>query len=301
MRPSEITTIVLCHQAQPDVVGAVRSLLDQSTPTEILVVNSGGGSVRDRLQAEGIKVRCLDYRNRMFVGGARNRGIEHTTSRYVAFLASDCRALPGWVEHRLAVHEAGFLAVASAIVNRAPANRVASAAYLGRFMHRLPGLPADRALRFGASYDRSLFEEFGFFDERLRSGEDTEFLERLPPDLRPAWDGRIQTDHLNETKLLPLLRDQFRRGRRHGDEMRRIFGATKLRTAKNVWRERKLAPRLAALGLAGDDLAAAMRAMPIVKMMLVAKAAGVMLSDFLPSETGRKDAASLSGAVNDNH
>jgi glycosyltransferase involved in cell wall biosynthesis len=283
---NDITTIVLCYRAQSDVIGAVRSLLDQSEPTEIIVVNSGGGSASDLLRAEGIRVRCLDYRERLFVGGARNRGIAHTTARHVAFLAADCRARPRWIEHRLAAHRAGARAVASAIVNSDPRSRVASAAYLGMFMRRLPGLPADKAIRFGASYERSLFEEFGLFDETLRSGEDTEFLERLPAALKPAWDGRIRTEHLNETRLVPLLHDQFCRGVRYGQERRKVFGNKKVRVAKDVMRQAPFALSLARQGLAGEELATIERAMPILKTMLVAKAAGVLLSDLLPCDLG---------------
>lgn len=288
MDPKEIATIVLSYRAQPNVVGAVRSLLDQSEPTEIMVVNSGGGSARELLRAEGISVPCLDYPERMFVGGARNRGIEHTRSRYVAFLAGDCRARPGWIKHRLEAHRAGARAVASAIVNSDPRSRVANAAYIGMFMRRLPGLPAHEAIRFGASYDRALFDEFGLFDESLRSGEDTDFLQRLPLDSKPAWDGRIQTVHLNETELIPLLRDQFGRGVRYGKEMRHVFGVPKVRLAKSVMRELRNARRLAPMGLEGDDLASAMKAMPILRIMTVVKATGILLSDVLPSDLGAK-------------
>jgi hypothetical protein len=74
----------------------------------------------------------------------------------------------------------------------------------------MPG--ARRGLPYGASYDRRLFEEHGYFREDLRVGEDTEFNQRLPT--RPKWNKRIRTLHRNPTRLFPLIADQYRRGER---------------------------------------------------------------------------------------
>ncbi|MCX5571135.1 MULTISPECIES: glycosyltransferase family 2 protein [Kaistia] len=300
MKANDIATIVLSYRAQSNVIGAVRSLLEQGEPTGIVVVNSGGGSVRNVLRAEGIEVPCLDYRERLFAGGARNRGIAETSARYVAFLAADCRARPGWIQHRLAAHGAGARTVASAIVNSAPQSRVASAAHLGMFMRRLPRLPAEKTIRFGASYERSLFDEFGLFDETLRSGEDTEFLERLPAPLRPVWDGRIQTEHLNETRLLSLLRDQFCRGVRYGKERQQVFGARRIKIAKEILRQPSLALEFARQGLEADELATVLEAMPILRAALLARATGALLSGLLPSDLGTGRATDCRESLHDN-
>jgi len=74
----------------------------------------------------------------------------------------------------------------------------------------MPG--ARRGLPYGASYDRRLFEEHGYFREDLRVGEDNEFNRRLPT--RPKWNKRILTLHRNPTRLFPLIADQYRRGER---------------------------------------------------------------------------------------
>ncbi len=282
MPGSEIVTVVLCYRAPQDAAGAVRSLLEQSEPTEILVVNSGGGDIAAVLRDAGLDVPCLEYKDRLYVGGARNRGITHSTAPYIAFLAADCRACPGWVERRLAAHRAGVRTVASSVVNSHPGSMVANAAYIGMFMRRLPGLPADLAIRFGVSFDRRLFDEFGLFNETIRTGEDTEFLERLPADLKPEWDGEIRTVHLNETRLFSLLADQFGRGMRYGREMHLVFGKPRRRVARDVLRQVKPARRLAAAGLQGSDLGNVMRAIPLLRVMLLVKAAGVLCSVFLP-------------------
>ncbi|WP_395447880.1 glycosyltransferase family 2 protein [Aminobacter sp. UC22_36] len=276
----ELATIVLCYKASEDVVGAVRSLLDQDLPTEIVVVNSGGGNVDAVLRRAGITVPCIEYPERLYVGAARNRGIDNTKAPFIAFLASDCRACPGWVEQRLVRHRSGARAVASAIANSHPRNLVACAAYIGMFMRRLPGLPETMAIRFGASFDRALFDAFGRFDESVPASEDTEFLKRLPPELQPVWEPSVQTIHLNETRLMRLMVDQFRRGIRYGRDMRRILGKSHPRIARDVLRQWRPARTLARAGLSGSDLTYVRLSMPIFWLTLAAKAGGVLVSQW---------------------
>lgn len=277
---TELATVVLCYKASEDVVGAVRSLLDQEQPTEIVVVNSGGGNVEAVLRRAGITVPSLEYAERLYVGAARNRGIDNTTAPFIAFLASDCRACPGWVERRLVRHRAGAGAVASAIANSHPRNLVACAAYIGMFMRRLPGLPETMAIRFGASFDRALFDAFGRFDETVPASEDTEFLKRLPPELQPVWEPDVQTIHLNETRLMRLLIDQFRRGIRYGRDMHRILGKSHARIARDVLRQWRPAQALARAGLDGRDLTYVRLSMPIFWLTLAVKAGGVLVSQW---------------------
>jgi glycosyltransferase involved in cell wall biosynthesis len=275
--------VVLCLKASADVVGAVRSLLAQNTPNEVFVINSGGGDVGKVLKDAGTKVPFENYPERMFAGAARNRGIERTQAPYVAFLASDCLALEGWVEYRLKRHREGASAVACAIVNSHPRHLVACAAYIGMFMRRLPGLPDNLAIRFGASFDRRLFSKFGLFDETLPTSEDTEFLKRLPTELHPVWAPEVRTIHVNETRFIALIGDQFKRGIRYGRDMHRIFGKPHLKIARDVLRQSRHARRLARVGLAGPERTRVMLSMPILWVTLAAKASGVLVSGLFPA------------------
>jgi glycosyltransferase involved in cell wall biosynthesis len=274
--PPELATIVIGYRAPADLIGAVRSLLDQSEPTEILVVNSGGGDIATLLGRAGISVPTLEYGERLRVGAARNAGIGATRAPYVAFLASDCRARPGWVAARLARHRSGDRAVASAVVNSRPDSLIATAAHISLFMRRLPGLPADLALRFGASFDRHLFDEYGLFDETLETNEDTEFMRRLPDALRPCWEPAVQTEHRNETRFFAHLADQFRRGRRNGADTARVTGRPQWKIARDLLRQAKPARRLVAIGLAGDERQRAVAAIPVLRLALLAQAFGVI-------------------------
>jgi glycosyltransferase involved in cell wall biosynthesis len=286
-----LAVVVLCYRASKDVAGAVRSILEQDEESEIVVVNSGGGDIRQVLREAGIDVPCAEYQERLYAGAARNRGIALTSAPFVAFLAHDCRACPRWTGGRLARHGAGIAAVASAMVNSQPASLVASAAHIAMFMRRLPGLPENRAIRFGVSFDRRLFSEFGLFDEALRTGEDTDYLRRLPLALEPAWAPDIRTVHLNETRFTALMGDLFRRGVRYGRNNRRLLGRSPWRTSRSIMRQMKWLPVFAWRGLDGAERNRTMAAMPIAWAALAAMAAGTMLCGWCSGDAAPAEVA----------
>jgi len=270
----DLAVVVIGFQAPAELADSVRSVLDQNIPLEVVVVNSGGGDAKALLANAGIEVRVIYVEERLFAGAARNRGVAATKAPFIAFLADDCLACPGWAETRLQCHRLGIPAVASAVVNSHPRNPVACAAYLVTYMRRLPGLPAEKAQRYGVSFDRTLFERYGAFDERMRSGEDTEFMARLPEALRPVWEPRVLTIHRNETSLFKLLADQYRRGRRYGAYLGSVEGGKPARPFRKVFRDWRNVGKLGKEGLSGKEMIFARLSMPIVWMALFAKSLG---------------------------
>lgn len=213
---------------------AVRSLLSQSEPVEVVVVNSGGGEAAEALLAAGLSVPVIETADRLLPGGARNRGLAATRAPFVAFLAADCRAEPGWAAARLAAHRRGERAVASAVTNPYRGNLAAWASYVVLFSRRMPGVPPAEALLYGASYERSLFERFGPFREDLRAGEDTEFHQRLAAAGVPiAWEPAVRTAHRHPLRVSRLLGDQYRRGARMAAASEHLAGPPPWRVAGN--------------------------------------------------------------------
>lgn len=210
----EICTIVLAHKCPPSLIEAVRSLVHQQKPGDVIVVNSGGGDAKALLRDAGLSVLVVERRERLYPGGARNLGLAFSTHRYVAFLASDCLAQPGWIAARLNAHRAGHRAVASALVSHRPRHPIAMAAHLSLFCRRMPRVPVELAQAYGASYDRQLFEQHGRFREDIEGGEDTEFHSRLAPEDRPTWCPEVRTMHRGPSTLSGFLVDQFKRGQR---------------------------------------------------------------------------------------
>jgi GT2 family glycosyltransferase len=221
----ELACVVLSLRDQPEMVDAVASLRDQSEAAHVVVVNSGGGDPTARLRDAGLEVPVFNVAERLFAGAARNVGIRRTRSPYIAFLAADCTAEPGWVAARLREHRQGAAAVAGVLTNSAPDNRTATAAFL-LLHHRMSRYtPPQARLLYGLSYDRRLFERFGMFREDLRAGEDTEFNARLAGEVEVAWTPDVRTAHRNPTAPGALLRDLYARGRRRAATESRLSGS----------------------------------------------------------------------------
>lgn len=234
MTTADLACVVLSVGHPPELVAAVQSLLNQSQPIEIVVVNSGGGSAARALVASR-EVRVVELSQRVLPGAARNAGLTTTSARFVAFLAADCIAEEGWVRERLTAHRQGALAVASSVTNPFPRNLAAWTSYVSLFSRRMPGVPAEKALLYGVSYDRALFERFGRFRENMRGGEDTEFHQRLTPDVEICWVPTVRTAHRHSRSFGALLRDHYRRGRRSARAWQQLNGPSPRAVMKNAF------------------------------------------------------------------
>lgn len=224
-----ISVIVISVGAPRRLADAVASIVCQAENAEVLVVNSGGGDAASLLRDSGIVASTFDTERLLSPGAARNKGIASSRAPFVAFLADDCVAAPGWIKARLEAHLGGATSVGSALLNDKPRNPVAWAAHLSRFVRRLPNAPAAAALPYGASYNRSLFERYGLFREDLRTGEDTEFHRRFRPGDGPVWTAAVKTIHRTPGRLAELIRDQVGRGERYLVAKRELEGTSKLR------------------------------------------------------------------------
>lgn len=275
-KTDEIAVIVLAVGAPPALADAVRSLLAQDVVPEILVVNSDGGDARSLLAAHSLEVAVLEFQQRLFAGAARNAGIAATQAPIVAFLACDCLAEPGWVANRLARHHAGHTTVASAVTNSHPHKLVAWAAHVCTYAKRMPQVPEKSAIRFGASYERSVFARHGLFREDLRTGEDSEFHQRLSAAERPVWAPEVRTVHRNPTSLPAMLADQFRRGRRAGKAYGAVFGLSPARVVTKRCRSILQAHRIARRALSGGERRLVIAAWPLVVIGMLAHGAGIL-------------------------
>lgn len=218
----DLACVVLSLRSERGLADAVGSLVQQSEACEIVVVNSGGGDATGRLRAEGLDVPVLEEAEPLFPGAVRNLGIRGTQARYVAFLAADCMAQPGWVGARLREHRAGAAAVAGVLTNACPESRSACATFL-LLHHRMgPHTPPSVRRLYGLSYDRALFDRFGTFREDLPGGEDTEFNARFGTRVPIVWTADVRTAHRNPTHSLAFLRDQYARGRRRAGVASRL-------------------------------------------------------------------------------
>lgn len=273
----ELACVVLSYRDEPGLVEAVQSVLTQEPPAEIVVVNSGGGDPAQRLAASGIDVRTINCAEPLYPGAVRNIGIRRTEARYVAFLAADCVALPGWVSGRLREHAAGAAAVGTRFTNAYADSIVAWASLLLQHPYSLPVDLEDSRLFYGLSYDRRLFEKYGLFGEELRAGEDTEFNARFRGKEPMVRAPDVRTAHRYPTTLRGFLQDARRRGGLRAAMVGRIHGTAPQRSRVafgacwNVLASLRYASRAAA-----PERAAALRAWPLLLLGATAYAAGAL-------------------------
>ncbi len=218
---AELSCVVMSCGNEPGLERAVLSLLEQDEPVEVVVVNSAGGGARRRLERRFSSVRVWETEERLNPGAARNLGVGMTSAPYVAFLAADCVARPGWAARRLDRHRAGAAGVASALENAAPGSAVADASFLLLFRTRMPSAGPERRL-YGLSYRRSVLERVGPFREDMRTGEDSDLNERLG-DERIDWAPEVITAHPHPRVPATMLVDHFLRGRRAALARRQLF------------------------------------------------------------------------------
>jgi glycosyltransferase involved in cell wall biosynthesis len=219
-----LSCVVLDLGSEEGLVEAVLSLVAQR-PAEVVVVSSGGGDAVARIRAAGLDVPVVAYEQRLFAGGARNAGIDHTRGRWVSFMAADCIAQPDYVAGRLRAHRGGALVVSGAMVNAYPESRSACASYLLLHHRRAPETPVATAATNPSSFDRAVFARVGRFRDDLRAGEDTEFLRRLPGGLRVRWAPEVRVAHRYPTTPALLVREQLARGRRRAVAERALTGS----------------------------------------------------------------------------
>lgn len=275
---ASISVVVMAVHGDPQVADAVGSLLEQDVTVEVIVVNSGRGSVRaeldDQLLERIVLVEADDLR---MPGGTRNLGIAEAGAPIIAFLAADCLAPPDWARQRVEAHLAGSTAVACALRpspadnGRIPLSSWAS--YTLLHVRRAPEYPAQWAKCYGVSYDRAVFERHGLFRDDLRIGEDTEFNARIAANGPILWAPHIVTLHRYPQTVRVAVRDMFRRGAElyaYNLAHRRWPLLASMGQALDCWRAAHCL-----MGLAqGQTRTALIRATPLIALFALAYAGG---------------------------
>jgi hypothetical protein len=298
---SDLAVVVIGLRAQEDLGAAVASLRAQHV-AEIVVVNSGGGPAREKLGPHLDHIRLIEVDAPMLVGAARNVGIDASHAPFVAFLAGDCTAAPGWIEARLKAHLAGARAVASAVAPPEGAGYWTRAAHLFLFGLRSPRLPSALAQRYGASYDRRVFAEAGYFNPVLRIGEDSDFAARLAGRVSAEWNRGVVTVHDGPRGPWEYIREMHGRGYRAARQHLHRRGGSSLAAFGRLTSERtELALRVAREGwrLSAAEVE---RLRPAIRLGAVAYAAGVwrgfVARDRALSDLARSQAALARGRLN---
>lgn len=214
--------------AAPDGRGlepALRSIRGQTSREEVEIVISASSpmSLTSFDLADHPDVVVLPTESMLLPGETRNRGLAAATSDFIAFIASDCVAEPGWVGERVRLHRAGYDAVAGSVTYNGRRTPWGLGAHFFLFGYRAPVGRDDAIVSFpdprghGLSMSRAIFERIGNFADDLRIGEDTDLYFRLGSESPVIFSTKVRCAHSASWTPLSVISDLYRRGRRRGE------------------------------------------------------------------------------------
>lgn len=211
---AQIVVVVIGIGGEKKLAAAVTALRAQPIPCEIVVVNSNGGSARETLQEHLDFIRIISIEERLYAGAARNVGIDASKAKFVAFLASDCVPLDGWLEDCLNAHLDGYSAVPSIIEPQKNVSNVSLANWIWLYSYRLGATSMIEESAYSFSYSRRLFDQYGYFPSGARIGEDTILNNRFRNKIEVAQGLGISLLHTFESEPQAVEKDIRTRARR---------------------------------------------------------------------------------------
>jgi GT2 family glycosyltransferase len=180
---ADVTVIIptlgrpILHRALDAVAAGTR------LPTEVVVVDQGESSEVEAmvhaLAARGIPAQWIPSTERGRAAGV-NRGIEASTTRFVAITDDDCLAHPEWLESLVQRLEEDPEGIVTGRVDPGDDTVLSAATSRAPITQRKPSLRFDRLSGGNMGMARSIVARIGGLDEDpvLRTAEDAEFAYR---------------------------------------------------------------------------------------------------------------------------
>lgn len=156
------TAIIICKNAQDFISDCLRSIYEQSNLiNEILVVDGHSTDATLQILSQYPDIQVL-IQNKSGIGNARNIGILHSSSEFIAFLDSDDTWEPNKLGLQLkALSENTDLEAIGGYLRKNEANESVMAMTPGGFLFR-----------------KNVFDRYGLFDEYLEIAMDHEWFIR---------------------------------------------------------------------------------------------------------------------------
>lgn len=215
----DITIIIISINCDYNLIDNISSIIQHKNyfRVQIIVVNTGKLGVKDTILELSDHVLIIENENIKFVGYARNIGIRESKSDIISFLASDCRITENWIKIRLDLHKKQRIVSSSlrpVLTNSKFKNYIAYGNYIVTHFYRIPEITPHRAAKFGLSYHKNIFYQFGLFDENTRVGEDTILNNKISKHEQIKWNPEVITLHKYPYCIFESINEQFRRGQR---------------------------------------------------------------------------------------
>jgi glycosyltransferase involved in cell wall biosynthesis len=199
------SVVIPAYNSENFVERAVKSVINQTVSAdELIVVDDGStdstASIVEKIAQSNPQVKLIKQQNKL-VGAARNNGIKHAESEFIAFLDSDDEYLPD------------FLETICSLITRFPESGAYATAYKVQkkekyFVPKFSALPPFPWEGIVPSYyksaigyhplssssvvlRKSIFSKIGFFSEGVRYGVDLDLWVRIAAKYEIAFSSKV--------------------------------------------------------------------------------------------------------------
>ncbi len=200
---AEATVVVPVHGKWDVVLPCIESLLRQTTPCQLIVVDDASpDDVATQISARFPEVEVVQSATNVGFGAACNLGIRRSAGQFVILVNSDIVAEPGFVGALLSQFTDSTVGSATAVLQRLDGAIDAAGVTIDRTLagfvryhgaRHIAAYGPKLGCAYGASaaYRRSALDETGLFDENLfMYGEELELGLRL---LSAGWRSTLAT------------------------------------------------------------------------------------------------------------
>ena len=237
----DVSVAVTAYDAERDLPVLLEALDRQTLPRERFEVVIADDCSRDRTAAIAESwpgVRLVRAPRNQGEAATRNLAVQAGSAPVVAICDSDCRPVPGWLEHGLADLEALGADLLGGHVEMPVGERPSFAALIDlarRLDQRVAVQEAGYAVTANLWARRRVFDEVGLFTSRLRAGVDVEWVLRATAaGFRLAYSERAAVEHPPRTRPRDLARKAYSEGYGNGQWRRRARGP--LREHQPAWK-----------------------------------------------------------------
>lgn len=210
----EVSVIVPVHNGESTIAVCIEALLAQTRlPAEIVIVDNNS---RDKTcEIVNQYPVTLLHENIQTSYAARNKGLKHVRTEYVALLDADCIAEPCWLERLIKPFESEDILAVAGLIADFPSTTIAGEfmVQLSPFQHRKDDRPPV-LLTGNVAYRHEVIASLGWFDEALPTAGDVDLGWRL----RAFYGGRIARapDAVVQHKHRTTWKGLFRQYKRYG-------------------------------------------------------------------------------------
>jgi len=231
--PPRVSVVLPAYSSHDTVGGCLRALRRQTfRDFEVVVVDSSPDEETARLVGEGFpEVRYVHSRQRLLPHAARNRGVELSRGRLLAFADPDVYAAPDWLDRLVAAHVESGQPVVGALACHGR-RWLDVGIHLCKFSKWLPGgepRPVDMSPTANMLVDRAAFLELGGFrDDHFLA--DAQLSWRMLESGRTLWfEPRAVVEHHHLSGVRDFLSERYRRGVLFGRLRGEWFGHSRRR------------------------------------------------------------------------